>query len=75
MLSLSLLALSSAVLVSASVTPAPSPTTPPSLEKRAASSPLPLTDYTYAYSAVPYQVNPYNVGRGPQSGYNQVSSA
>ena len=37
-------------------------------------SPLPLTDYTYAYSDIPYQVNPYNVGRGPQSGYNICNS-
>lgn len=32
--------------------------------------PLPLTDYSYPYSAIPYQMNPYGVGRGPQSGYN-----
>lgn len=37
-------------------------------------SPLPLTDYQYPYSAIPEQVNPYPVGRGPQSGYNRCNS-
>ncbi|KZP27877.1 hypothetical protein FIBSPDRAFT_730011 [Athelia psychrophila] len=37
-------------------------------------TPLPLTDYNYPYSALPYQVNPYPVGRGPQSGYNVCNS-
>lgn len=37
-------------------------------------TPLPLTDYNYPYSALPYQVNPYAVGRGPQSGYNVCNS-
>ncbi|GFZ52191.1 hypothetical protein JCM24511_09964 [Saitozyma sp. JCM 24511] len=37
-------------------------------------SPLPLTEYFYPYSAIPYKVNPYAVGRGPQSGYNQCNS-
>lgn len=37
-------------------------------------SPLPLTDYQYPYSAIPYQVNPYAVGRGPQAGYNVCNS-
>lgn len=37
-------------------------------------SPLPLTDYFYPYSAIPYQVNPYATGRGPQSGYNQCNA-
>jgi len=37
-------------------------------------SPLPLTDYQYPYSAIPEQVNPYAVGRGPQSGYNICNS-
>ncbi|GAA5861026.1 hypothetical protein JCM8547_008011 [Rhodosporidiobolus lusitaniae] len=43
--------------------------------KRAESSALPLTEYTYSYDAVPYQVNPYNSGRGPQSGVNQCNSS
>jgi hypothetical protein len=37
-------------------------------------SPLPLTQYQYPYSAVPYQVNPFPVGRGPQAGYNKCNS-
>ncbi|GAA6012278.1 hypothetical protein JCM11491_007080 [Sporobolomyces phaffii] len=69
---LSTLALA-AVARSATITTAPSPTQI-EVAKRAASSPSPLTDYTYAYSAIPYQVNPYAVGRGPQSGYNICNS-
>ncbi|ORY92737.1 hypothetical protein BCR35DRAFT_7233 [Leucosporidium creatinivorum] len=75
-LSAALLALA-ATTVSASpsvtITDAPHPT----LVARAASettSPLPLTQYTYAYADIPYKVNPYAVGRGPQSGYNQCNS-
>lgn len=41
----------------------------------AAGSPSPLTDYTFAYSAVPSQVNPFAVGRGPQWGYNQCDNS
>jgi len=37
-------------------------------------SPLPLTDYQYPYSAIPEKVNPFPVGRGPQSGYNRCNS-
>jgi hypothetical protein len=37
-------------------------------------SPLPLTDYQYPYSAIPEQVNPFAVGRGPQAGYNRCNS-
>ena len=37
-------------------------------------SPLPLTAYQYPYSALPYQVNPYPVGRGPQFGFNQCNA-
>ncbi|KAF7984665.1 hypothetical protein HWV62_12926 [Athelia sp. TMB] len=51
------------------------------LAKRAAAattyettSPLPLTDYNYPFSAIPYQVNPYAIGRGPQAGYNICNS-
>ncbi|GAA5900711.1 hypothetical protein JCM5296_004875 [Sporobolomyces johnsonii] len=40
----------------------------------ATASALPLTEYTYAYSDVPYQVNPYKSARGPQSGYNVCNS-
>lgn len=31
-------------------------------------SPLPLTDYFYPYDAIPEQVNPYQILRGPQTG-------
>jgi hypothetical protein len=37
-------------------------------------SPLPLTEYNYPYSAIPEKVNPYAIGRGPQSGYNICNS-
>ncbi|KZP14013.1 hypothetical protein FIBSPDRAFT_797146 [Athelia psychrophila] len=37
-------------------------------------SPLPLTQYSYPYNAIPEQVNPYAIGRGPQSGYNVCNS-
>lgn len=37
-------------------------------------SPLPLTEYQYPFSAIPEQVNPYAVGRGPQSGFNRCNS-
>ncbi|KAF7979906.1 hypothetical protein HWV62_40300 [Athelia sp. TMB] len=69
-----------------SITSAPAAKRTPSshhdLAKRAAAaattyettSPLPLTDYQYPYSAIPYQVNPYAIGRGPQSGYNECNS-
>ncbi|KAM0756297.1 hypothetical protein T439DRAFT_376514 [Meredithblackwellia eburnea MCA 4105] len=40
----------------------------------ASGTPLPLTQYTYAYSQIPYQVNPYPYLRGPQSGYNECNS-
>ncbi|GAA5980716.1 hypothetical protein JCM5350_006362 [Sporobolomyces pararoseus] len=65
------LALAAVAQAGTTITAAPSGT---QLAKRAASSPNPLTDYTYSYSAIPYQVNPYPVGRGPQSGYNICNS-
>jgi len=37
-------------------------------------SPLPLTDYQYPYSAIPAQVNPFPIGRGPQAGYNRCNA-
>jgi hypothetical protein len=37
-------------------------------------SALPLTEYHYTYPNVPYQVNPFPSGRGPQSGYNLCNS-
>ncbi|KAF7970700.1 hypothetical protein HWV62_23238 [Athelia sp. TMB] len=57
--------------------------TPGAVAKRATSahvttyetiSPLPLTEYHYPYSAIPEQVNPYAIGRGPQAGYNICNS-
>lgn len=63
--------------------PAPARRTPaahhdPDLVQRATTyettSPLPLTQYQYPYSALPYQVNPYPIGRGPQAGYNQCNA-
>ena len=38
-------------------------------------SPLPLTQYKYPYEMIPEQVNPYPVGRGPQTGYNRCNSS
>lgn len=43
-------------------------------KRQATTSPLPLTEYHYPFSAIPYQVNPYAVGRGPQAGYNLCNS-
>jgi len=37
-------------------------------------SPLPLTQYQFPYSAIPEQVNPFPIGRGPQSGYNRCNA-
>jgi len=60
--------------------------TPPAVAKRShhdlarrqsaseTTSPLPLTDYQYPFSAIPYQANPYAVGRGPQAGFNKCNS-
>jgi hypothetical protein len=48
--------------------------TPVRRQAQETTSPLPLTDYHYTYPNVPYQVNPFPVGRGPQSGYNQCNS-
>ncbi|KAL1413823.1 hypothetical protein Q8F55_001607 [Vanrija albida] len=57
------------------VTVAPAaPTTAPSAPAAPAVSPKPLTEYNIPYSAIPYQVNPYPVLRGPQSGYNLCNS-
>jgi len=60
------------------LTAAPNPKRTPShhdiAKRQAAASPLPLTQYQYPYSALPYQVYPFAVGRGPQSGYNICNS-
>lgn len=34
-----------------------------------------LSTVSYQYPDVPYQVDPFPVGRGPQSGYNQCNSS
>jgi hypothetical protein len=67
---------------SSTITAPPKPKRTPSydLAKRQATtyetnSPLPLTQYKYPYSAIPEQVNPFEVGRGPQSGYNKCNSS
>ncbi|GAA6053080.1 hypothetical protein JCM3770_000374 [Rhodotorula araucariae] len=65
------LVLAASAVAQSTITAAPSPSQAASAVIRAAaSSPLPLTDYTYSWGQQPYQVNPYAVGRGPQSGYN-----
>jgi hypothetical protein len=58
----------SILFVNAQITSAPIAT--PTL----GSGPLPLTQYTFTYPNVPEQVNPFPVGRGPQSGYNICNS-
>jgi len=58
------------ISVSAQITPAPSATAAPDV----GAAPKPLTQYTYSYPNVPEQVNPFPVGRGPQSGYNICNS-
>ncbi|BGP55368.1 hypothetical protein JCM8202_004708 [Rhodotorula sphaerocarpa] len=71
------LAVASSALVaaqSATITSAPS-AAQVSQASSSQASPLPLTAYSFSYSDVPYQVNPYNVGRGPQSGFNQCNSS
>jgi hypothetical protein len=47
---------------------------PTNVARQASASALPLTDYHYTYPNLPYQVNPYPSGRGPQSGYNICNS-
>ena len=55
--------------------------TPYDLAKRQAfttyetTSALPLTQYIYPFDEIPYQVNPYMMGRGPQLGTNQCNSS
>ncbi|GAA5861024.1 hypothetical protein JCM8547_008010 [Rhodosporidiobolus lusitaniae] len=60
-------------LAQSTLTAAPSASQVAKAVKRAESSALPLTEYTYSYGSQPYQVNPYASGRGPQSGYNQCN--
>jgi len=48
--------------------------TPVRRQAAATGSALPLTEYHYTYPNVPYQVNPFASGRGPQSGYNICNS-
>ncbi|GAA5906068.1 hypothetical protein JCM6882_003550 [Rhodosporidiobolus microsporus] len=64
----------SVALAQSTLTAAPSPSQVARAAKRAESSALPLTEYSYSYGSQPYQVNPYASGRGPQSGYNICNS-
>jgi len=57
-----------------SVTPPPTITATPTAVTVAGTSPLPLTQYTFTYPNLPEQVNPFDSGRGPQSGYNICNS-
>lgn len=41
------------------ITAAPAPSQIAKAKRQANASPSPLTDYTFAYSQIPYQVNPY----------------
>jgi len=68
--------LASVLLLGASVLSVSSQTTtaPPASTPTLGSSPLPLTQYSFQYPNLPEQVNPFNVGRGPQSGYNICNS-
>ncbi|KAG0658039.1 hypothetical protein C6P46_006100 [Rhodotorula mucilaginosa] len=76
MLAFASLAIASSALVAAqsTITAAPAPSQIAKAKRQASASPSPLTAYSFAYSDVPYQVNPYPVGRGPQSGYNLCNS-
>jgi hypothetical protein len=75
----SLLALAGAVAATSTnpITAAPAAPTD-GLAKRqvdpAATSPLPLTSYHFEYDELPYKINPFPVGRGPQFGFNQCNS-
>ncbi|GAA5970908.1 hypothetical protein JCM11641_004504 [Rhodosporidiobolus odoratus] len=62
--------LAAAATGSTTITAGPSASEVTQAVKRAESSALPLTEYKFSYSEVPYQVNPFNSGRGPQSGFN-----
>jgi len=50
-------------------------TSPPASTPTLGTTPLPLTQYSFQYPNLPEQVNPFNVGRGPQSGYNICNSS
>jgi len=68
-----------ALLLASSALASPSPVADfmPTLVARQAAatgSALPLTEYKFTWPNVPYQVNPYPSGRGPQSGFNQCNS-
>ncbi|GAA5825764.1 hypothetical protein JCM11251_000362 [Rhodosporidiobolus azoricus] len=63
-------ALAAASSDTTTITAGPSPTQVQKAVKRAEESALPLTEYKYSFSEIPYQVNPFNSGRGPQSGFN-----
>jgi len=69
--------LSSVLLLGASVLSASgsvTTTAPPAAAPTLGNAPLPLTQYNFKYPDLPEKVNPFAVGRGPQSGYNICNS-
>ena len=72
--------LSAVFLLSANASPDPQVTPPPTptIAKRqvagGAGTPI-LSTLHYAYTALPYQVYPYAVLRGPQYGFNQCNAS
>jgi len=72
---LSLLAI--AAFAGATVAQTPTSSAAPNFTTEAAGpgfTPPALTSYRFTYPDLPYQVNPYDVGRGPQFGYNICNS-
>ena len=61
MLAFASLAIASSALVAAqsTITAAPAPSQIAKAKRQASASPSPLTAYSFVYSDVPYQVNPY----------------
>jgi len=82
LLGASILSASAQVTTAPPVTTTPAPTTPaatitapPAISTpNIGNSPLPLTQYHFTYPNLPYQVNPFQGDRGPQSGYNICNS-
>ena len=56
------------------ITPAPTPTTPERRQVAGASGTPILSTLHYDFTALPYQVYPFQVLRGPQFGFNQCNS-
>jgi len=68
--------LSSILLFGASVLSVTGQTTtaPPASTPTLGKTALPLTQYSFQYPNLPEKVNPFDTGRGPQSGYNICNS-